>query len=62
MQASRLQQSTAAGPTISPVLGELSKGRNRQMKLPDRDNLIDIAHALFYAALVLALLWMLGWH
>lgn len=28
------------------------------MRLGDRDNLVRIAHALFYVALVLALLWM----
>ncbi len=30
------------------------------MKRPDRDNLIGVARALFYLALVLALLWALG--
>ena len=28
------------------------------MKLDDRDNLVRVAHALFYVGLVLALLWM----
>jgi hypothetical protein len=34
------------------------------MRLGDRDNLVRIAHALFYVALVLALLWMFScqWH
>jgi hypothetical protein len=34
------------------------------MRLGDRDNLVRIAHALFYVALLLALLWMFScrWH
>jgi len=46
--------------TISSVGQSCAKGRDCQMKRPDRDNLIGVARALFYLALVLALLWTLG--
>jgi len=46
--------------TISSVGQSCAKGRDCQMKRPDRDNLIGVARALFYLALVLALLWILG--
>ena len=61
MQVVRGKIDRLSGPLVSAAHRYHPRSLT-EMGLPNLDNLVYVAHALFYVALVLALLWMFECH